>query len=275
MKSASADYIAKEESTQRKPAELYHIWRDGGSHWYYTSGDVSVTFDAHEYVPATLQRGLSKYDSQLEVTTMEVTAQYAETPVIEFIANNPIEILWIQISKLFRDQSPFEAGVIFIGQIKNVSFKGVQANIQCVGFEHFLKMPVPTFRYQLTCNHKLFDTNCKVVKANYKTTTTVTVDGTGLILTSADFGAKADGYFTLGRVEFGGTYRTIVAHSGNDISLAYKFTDLVSTNSVDAYPGCDGKIETCRDKFTVAGSNVVNFLGFPYIPQENPATRIP
>ena len=275
MKSVSDDYIALEQADQRKPAEIYHIWRDGGQHWYYTSGDVTVSYDGNDYTPATLKRGGSKYDSQLEVTTMDITAQYAETPVIEYLANNPIEILWIQISKLFRDQSPFEISVVFIGQIKNVSFKGVQANVKCVGFEHFLKMPIPVFRYQLTCNHKLFDTKCTVVKASYKTTTAVTVSGSGLVLTSADFGSEDDGYFILGRIEFGGTYRTIVYHVGNEIHLSYKFNELDTGESVDAYPGCDGKIETCRDKFTVAGTNIVHFLGFPYIPQENPSLRVP
>ncbi|MBN2568123.1 MAG: DUF2163 domain-containing protein [Deltaproteobacteria bacterium] len=269
MKSASADYIAKEESSQRKPVELYHIWRDGGENWRYTSGDVSVSFGGNTYAPATLKRGVAKYDSQLEVTTMTVEAQYAETPFIQFIANNPIETFWIQISKLFRDQDPLEAGVIFIGQIKNVSFKGVQAGVECVGFEHFLKMPVPVFRYQLSCNHNLFDEKCKVVKASYKNTTTVSLDATGCILTSADFGAFDEGYFTYGRVEFNNTYRTIISHSGNTVTLAYKFITLETGNSVDVYPGCDGEIETCRDKF----SNVNQFLGFPYIPLENPATR--
>jgi len=270
MKTPSAAYIAKEEAATRQPAELYHIWRDGGSHWYYTSGDVAITYDGNSYVPASLQRGLAKYDSQLDVTTMNITAQYAETPVIEFIASNPVEILWIQVSKLFRDQSPFEIGVIFVGQIKNVSFKGVQASVTCVGFEHFLRMSVPTFRYQIACNHNLFDTNCGVVKASYKDTATVTVDATGLLVTSADFGLEVDDYFTYGRVEFNATYRTIVNHTGNVLTLAYKFTTLETGDSVDAYPGCDGAIETCRDTF----ANVIHFLGFPYIPVENPATRI-
>ena len=274
MKDASEAYIAKEESSERKPVEIYHIWRDGGENWYYTSGDVTLSYGdpSHDYVPATLRRGLARYDSQLEVTTMDITVQQAETPVIEYLASNPLEILWIQISKLFRDQSPLEAAVIFIGQIKNVSFKGVQAAVKCVGFEHFLKMPIPTFRYQLGCNHTLFDSNCGLLKSNYKTENAeVTVDVTGLILTSADFGSQDDGYFTYGRIEFGGTYRAIVNHVGNNVTLAYKFTDLESGNSVDAYPGCDGKIETCRDKY----GNITHFLGFPFIPQENPALRQP
>ena len=45
MKDASAEYIAKEEATQRQPAELYHFWVDGDEHWRYTDGDIAITFD--------------------------------------------------------------------------------------------------------------------------------------------------------------------------------------------------------------------------------------
>ena len=271
MKDASVEYIAKEEASQRKPVELYHIWRDGGEHWYYTSGDVTLTYDGNDYVPATLKRTGAKYDSQLEVTKMEVTAGYLEDPVIEFIAINPIEILWIEIKKLFRDQDPLEASIVFVGQIKHVSFQGNAAKVECVGFEHFLKMPVPTFRYQITCNHKLFDSGCGLIKASYKITTEVTLNADKTQLTSSAFEAKADGYFTFGHVDFGVESRMIIVHTGNTITLAYKMNELDSGETVDAYPGCDGRAITCRDKF----NNIDNFLGFPFIPQENPALRVP
>ncbi len=271
MKESSEAYIAKEEASQRKPVELFHIWRDDGVHWYYTSGDTIITYDGHDYVPATLKRSGISYDSQLEVTTITVTVGYIEEPVTEFIANNPIEILWIEIKKLFRDQDPLEASVVFIGQIKKVSFQGSAAKVECVGFEHFLKMPIPVFRYQITCNHKLFDSGCKKIKADYKITTVVTLNADKTQLTSSDFGVQEDEYFTYGYVEFGAESRMITAHTGDVITLAYKMNELESGETVDVYPGCDGRVETCRDKY----NNIDNFLGFPFIPQENPATRIP
>jgi uncharacterized phage protein (TIGR02218 family) len=161
--------------------------------------------------------------------------------------------------------------VIFVGQIKNVSFKGATANIECVGFEHFLKMPVPTLRYQLTCNWKLFDSHCKIAPEDYKVSAVVTLDATETKLTSATFGGYDDGYFTGGFVEFGDDSRTIVAHEGNTITIAYRMKSLTDNDSVDAWPGCDGRAETCRDKF----DNINNFLGFPFIPVDNPAIRTP
>ena len=281
MKTPSGEYTLKEESSQRQPVELYHIWRDGGEDWYYTSGDVPVVFGTppQTYLPATLKRSPVKYNAQLEVTTFSVDAGYLEDPVLEYIAVNPIEIIWVSIMKLHRDMVPLEASVVVVGQIKNTTFKGNIAKIDCVGFEHFLKMPIPFWRYQTTCNYRVFDSHCKLDKdakdgdGNYiwKVTATITLDATKTILTSATFAAYEDGYFTFGTVEFGDEKRMVSNHVGNQITLAYQMRDLISDSVVTVYPGCDGKPETCRDKF----NNVDNSLWFPFIPEENPAIRTP
>ena len=270
MKDASTELIAAEQANKRRPAELYHVWNAGGEHWYHTSGDVPVIYNTNTYSPATIARGSIRYNSQLEAQTLQVKASYLFDSTIDYISINPVQVLWVSVMKIQRDMSPLEVDVVFIGQIKTVSFKGVRATINCVGFEHFLKKTIPTWRYQLNCNHQVFDSMCALTKASYKTTTVITLNATGLTLTSADFGAEADGYFIGGEVIFGNESRTVIAHVGNDITLMYKFLELVTTDTVDAYPGCDGRAETCRDKY----SNIVHFLGFPFIPEENPATRV-
>ena len=265
----SATYIAKEEAVQRKPAELYHIWRDGGGHLYYTSGDVSVVFNSNTYTPATIKRGMIKKDSEIEVSTLSIQALNLSSVTTDFFAINPVEILWISVAKIHREQSPLEANIIFLGQIKEVSFSGIAADITCVGFELFLKMPIPQWRFQINCNHKVFDANCSLTKASYKTTTAVTLDATKTQLTSSSFGAQANGYFTGGEITFQDEHRTAIAHVGNLVTLAYPMKNLVSTDTVDAYPGCDGRPETCRDKF----NNVIHSLWFKYIPLDNPTQR--
>lgn len=273
MKDVSAEYIAEEEASERRPAELYHIWRDGGEHWYYTSGDITITYDGNDYVPATLKRSQVKYDAQLGVVTISIQAAYVTDTVLEYISTNPVEILWISVMKIHRDQDPLEVDVIFIGQIKDVSFKGVQADITCVGFEHFLKQIVPRWRYQLACNHTLFDSQCSLTKIDYRVSAVVTLDATRTIISSAIFDDSeyGDNYFTGGELIFGVESRTIVAHSGSDITLIYKMKELEDNDTVDVYPGCDKRLETCRDKF----DNIVNSLGFLFIPVKNPALRVP
>ncbi len=263
------DYIDAEEASQRKPAELYHFWRAGGGDIYHTSGDVSVDYDGNTYTPATLKRGRTKKNNELNVTQLAIQALNLGDTISDFVKINPVEVLWVSVMKIHRDQVPLEASVVFLGQVKNVAFSGVAAEITCVGFESTLKMPIPQWRFQTTCNHKLFDARCALTKASYKTSTAITLDSTKTQLTSTDFGTEDDGYFTHGEVQFGDEHRPIIAHSGDIITIAYQMNDLADTDTVDAYPGCDGRPETCRDKF----NNVVHGLWFKYIPVENPAER--
>lgn len=271
MKEVSAEYIAKEEAAQRLPVELYHFWVVDGNHFYHTSGDVSVVYGGNTYVPATMKRGSVQYDSRLEVSTLDVTATPITDPVVDFIAMNPVTQVWVEVLKLFRDQDPYEACIIFLGQVATVGFKGLTANVKCVGFEAYLTQPIPRYRYQPECNNTLYDDKCKIDKDLYKVVATLSgLSSNGLELTSATFSTKADGYFRFGYVEFGIAKRMITDHVGTLVKIRYRIPDLENGDVVTAYAGCDLNIETCRDKF----GNVNQFFGSPFIPAENPATWI-
>ena len=275
MKISSDAYIEKEQASQRQPVELYHIWHiETDQHWRYTSGDVSVSFGGHDYDPVTIKRGSITYNTELEVSSLAVDVARVTVPFASFVAQNPIEVLWIQVSRLFRDQDPLEASVVFIGQIKTASIKGVSTRLHCTGFESYLRQPIPVERYQAQCNWTIFDLNnpkinkCKLSKNSYKLTTTVIVSSNGLELTSADFALQDDGHYQLGYIYFEGQRRLIAAHAGSVVTLRFSIPELESSDTVDAYPGCDGSIVTCRDKY----NNVINFGGMPYIPLDNPTT---
>jgi len=269
-KVVTAAYEAKEEATQRKPAELYHIWKfNADVHYRYTSGDVAVTYNGDNYTPATIERGETQYDAKLENSSLTVKAARVTTPFIEYLAVNPLDLYWIEVFKLFRDQTPLEASVVFVGQIKTVSFKGIAAQIDCVGFEIYLQRTIPQFRYGPPCNWTLFDSKCTIDKTLYSTNAVLTdLSVDGLTLTSATFALEADDYYTYGYAEFGDAKRMITSHIGDVVKLNYKIPELANGNTVTCFAGCSLDIETCRDKF----NNVVNFGGHCYIPVDNPAT---
>ena len=269
-KDVTATYEAKEESHQRKPTELYHIWKlNADVHYRYTSGDVAVTYLGNAYTPATIQRGPVQYDTKLEASSLTVNAARVTTPFIEYLAVNPLDLYWIEVLKLFRDQVPLEASVIFVGQIKTVGFKGIAVTIDCAGFEAYLKKSIPQFRYGPQCNWTLYDSKCTIDKTLYVADAALTNLSTdGLELTSATFALQADDYYRYGYAEFGDAKRMITSHTSDVIQLNYRIPGLVNGDTVTVYAGCDLSIEMCRDKF----SNVVNFGGHPYIPIDSPAT---
>jgi len=272
MRDVTAEYEEKEEATPRKPVELYHIWKlNEDVHYRYTSGDVAVVYNGNFYTIATVERDSVQYDTKLEGSSLTIRAARITTPVIEYLAINPLDLYWIEVLKLFRDQVPLEASVIFLGQIRAVRFQGVAAEVECAGFEVYLNRAIPRYRYSPSCNHVLYDSKCGLDKNLYKTVATLTdVSSDKLELTSANFATQTDDYFTYGYVEFGNAKRMVVYHISNVVKLNYYIPNLVAGNTINIYAGCDLSIEMCRNKF----NNVVNFLGFPWIPVNNPAAKI-
>jgi len=270
VKDVSDDYITKETAEERKPVELYRIWLgdDTSNAWYYTSADYVIAYNGNNYIPAPISRGAIEWDVELQIPKLTITVWGLQEAVTQFIASNPIELVWVEVLRAFRDQSPVECAVIFIGQIRNVTFQGPEAQCECVGMEYFLEKPIPTIRYQANCNWRVFDERCGLVSGEYLQTVTVTniTSGESYTLTT-DMDTKEDDYYAYGWMEWGIVKRMIASSSGQEITLNYPITTLGTGEAINIYPGCDGAIETCRDKY----DNVLNFGGHPYIPEDNPS----
>jgi len=265
MKDVSQDYIDKEEASQRQPVEIYHIqYKD--FHWRYTSGDTAIEFGGNTWEPATIKRSPARYDTKLEGTRVTVTFARTDPAIARYLAQTPVELSWIRIHKLFRDQDPMEACLIFAGVILSVAVKGLAAEARCAGIDYVINHHFLNWRYQPECNHTIFSEGCGLNEADYELTTTVDVDETGRLLTSDDFASYYDDWFTLGVARHNDEERFIVDHAGNTITLMVPFRDLSSGDTVIVLPGCDGKGSTCATKF----DNYKHFLGFPYIPTDNP-----
>ncbi len=265
MKNTSIEFIAKDEAAQRQPVELYHI-QHVDSNWYYTSGDVSVDFDSKIWEPAIIQRGTVSYDANLEGTKVAIKLSKSNPAVAIYLMQTPLSLASITIYKLFREQDPFESSMLFTGVIVGVSLKGISVQADCMGMDYIINHHALKQRYQPECNHTVFSTECGLVEAAWELTTTVTVDSTGSELTSNNFAAQADGWWTLGIAQYGDEQRLIVSHVADKIVVMTPFQDLITGETVVVLPGCAGDIDTCKDKF----NNLTHFFGFPFIPIDNP-----
>jgi uncharacterized phage protein (TIGR02218 family) len=193
-------------------------------------------------------------------------------PVTDYINEDPIDTIWVTIFKIHRDMSPMEKEPIFTGLIRSTIAQGSVLVLECVSIEFLLNRPIPRWRYQPGCNHRLYDAWCQVTEATYQTNATISaISSTGFDLTSTTFGAEADGYYTLGNLTFGDYRRTIVDHVGNDISIRFNIATLSVNDVVAVSAGCFHDNSTCYTKF----NNIINFMGFPDITFDNPAARLP
>lgn len=268
MRDVSVAYISGETGIKRQPAETYHIWTETGDDWFFTNGDVAIDLSGETWQPATITRGSVEYDSNLDASKLNIVATPIMETVSDYIGQNPLSTVWVQVNRLFRNQSPLEAGVIFVGQVDSIGLQGVEASLNCVGFESFLKAPAPRFRYQQQCNHEVFDENCGLISGEFSLVTTVSAVSTnGLIVTCAGVSGELD-YYKQGFLEWNNNKRMIAASSGEAMTLVYKIPGMTASGEVTLFPGCDGQGVTCRDKF----DNIPNLLGFEDIPLDNPAT---
>lgn len=267
MRSDSSDITARELAELRQPVELYHFWM-GSTDWYFTSGDVPITFDGQVYTPAYIDRTEINFNVDLEVSQCDITVANVTDPILSFMNVTPSQEIWVSIFRIFRDDTPYEASVVFLGNPVDGTRKGATVKIQCVGFEQYLKGLVPHFRYQRQCNWTIFDSDCGLtpIEGTTQVTTTVTVSNNNMTIVSADFANVADGILTGGKCYFGSHYRMVAAHSGSTLTLRYPMPGIVNGSSVIVTAGCDGLIEHCVDTF----NNLSKFGGHPYIPQDNP-----
>lgn len=270
MKTVSTTYESREDAHTRKPVEIYRLFTEQSDEsWYYTSGDFPITFSGVEYTPATIDRSEVSYNNNLDSSTMTLRIAYLEDPVLEYVSNSPVDLMWVEVALLFRDQTPYEKSIIFMGLIRNVRFQGNQAEAEVVGFEYILQQPIPKWRFSPRCNTYLFSDTCGLDKDTYKVSTVVSgVDD--LLVTCSGLDAQADGYYSRGYVEKDYQRSMIVAHDDNVIELRYPIVGLEAGDTLDVYPGCNGDLDTCVGKF----SNLNNFRGYPYIPLDNPVMWI-
>lgn len=276
MKDIGTDYEAKEQASQRQPTELYDFWTEPpfslvqgeepeGQTWHYTSGNVAVNLDGVEYTPAAIWRSAISFDADDATTKATIYAARPDEPVTRFIVDNPVELIWVRVCKLFRDL-PGRMVPIFIGHVNRVGVDGAINAAECYGFEYYLRRSLLKWRWQKQCNHAVYDSGCGLDAAAFSVTGGVTVSQYGLVLTSSVFGGYPDGWFAQGFLEWDGIYRPIIHSAGDEIKILYAIPDLEDGAVVTAFAGCDHKAETCRDKF----HNIENFLGFPDIPTDNP-----
>jgi hypothetical protein len=252
-----------------KIAELY-IVSSGPFTNYYTSFSEDVLFQGNNYKARSIERTNFNRKGTLTPTKINIKAPI-DNLLQKYIANTPSEPVFIDIISTLPFVSGLPSAQFFRGRVVNATIAENMIAADCESRTQIFRNKVPSVIYQSRCNHQLFSTPigsigaCNLLKTNYLVTATVTVVGASLV--SPTFATFPNDYFTGGFVEFGLDARWITKHIADTIYLQVPFDSRVITGAiVFAFPGCDKKPETCRDKF----SNSLNFLGFPYIPSQNP-----
>ena len=218
--------------------------------------------NGHTYQPESISR--TEIRQSQEKNSGEITVTLGlENPVAQLFAGmlppKPVSLV------IFRGQhGEPEITTTFLGVVASAPFKET-AQLKVVPEQDALKLGIPGITYQSQCPRVLFSTGCGVSMTAFMVPGTL-AEVDGLVIRSAAFSAKPDGYFRAGWVDYQGVARVITSHVGNALALMDPIPGLDAGAVVVAYPGCQGSELECADKF----GNLVNFLGLSHIPSVNP-----
>lgn len=257
------------------PIETYEFQRNG-KFWRYTSSDedffpnLGTQFDS-----IAIKRGRILSTQDIGKTSLKVTVTRRADVVDQFIATSPTDIITLKLTR-YHAGDPLNSAITFNGRIVNVKFKENDVELTCQPIFSALKRPGLRRVYQAACPHVLYGTSCKANSAVFSTDAILS-DVSGNSITSASLIVAVDptynpAWFTGGYVEFinGGQvdrrFITAFNNASGTLTLNLPFSDLVAGDTIKAFAGCNHTKDVCNGKFV----NLLNYGGFPFIPQKNP-----
>lgn len=277
--------------------EIYEFTR-GDAKFYYTSSDKPIQDGDIIYHPITLKRSEIESSSDLEKNSIDITFALNSEFAQDCLRSALEENILVKVSKLqFGNIS-----TLWQGRVTAVKPDGVEITLKCETDYTSLGRAGARYKYQRTCCHDLYGSGCKLDKSQWGIQTTVkSVDKLNVQLRDL---AVDDNYFRLGMLQSStGVNVAIESSSGQSVTLIRRLDTLADQVTTDeallvyntaksnyesnpnednqealdlaaqsvffiiVYPGCMKSLTACH-RF----NNTDNFLGFAYMPEDNPTT---
>lgn len=263
-------YTVKDKSVHDgAPIECYEFVADHKT-WRYTSYHEAITVAGNEYEPLPITR-----------TALEVGSAIDSPATMNFVlpADNELARTFCYLVSpkslsvtVYRVHEGDDYATDYVsewqGAIAGASASGKWATIKTQSIlQTKLNAYASAVYYQKTCNHVLFDERCKIVRASYTVTATVT-KVQGQIITVDDM-SFADTELVAGEMTNTrtGEVQGIISNDSNILRIGYRFFDILVGDTVELTQGCDHlRLGDCLNRF----DNVDNYGGFDFIPETNP-----
>lgn len=154
----------------------------------------------------------------------------------------------------------------FIGTVAELSYGRTEARVLVKSVLECLNINMPRNLVQASCIYRLFDAGCGASRDTFKHSGAA---GGGTTRNSIKYALPhVNGWGDLGFIVMhsglnAGVKRTIKSYGDGEIKPIVAFPQAIEVgDEFTVYAGCDGKLDTCRDKF----NNLGNFRGCPFVP---------
>lgn len=259
-------------------SRAWQITRKDGQRLGFTDHDQDLTWDGLVFrADAGLSAMALQQSTGLSVDNSEALGAISSESVSEKDISLGLYDGAEVLSWLVNWQDVAARQIVFRGSIGEITRAGGAFRAELRGLTEKLNVPIGRV-YQTPCSAVLGDASCRVDVASEGNSFTgpITAVKDNRILQFDETGAYASGWFERGLL-------TVMSGEASGVSIAIKHDSLFSAEQreiglweapsvslaagdvVRVVAGCDKRFETCRLKF----SNVLNFRGFPDIPQED------
>ena len=257
--------------------DLYTFTLASGAVYRYTNADRLMSWGGNSYTigikiddeGVSIKCGLS-YDAVTITMGANPTDTIGGVNFFALIRSNGLDGAKISIDRLYLpDWSSAPTGIInrFTGRFSSIKeLTRAGATIEAAPWTELLNVNMPSEVYQPSC-YQLFDARCGLNRASFAISGTIGIGSTKTQLVTGL--SQAADWFTLGKIVFtsganNGVSATIKTHAaGGGLTLVTPLPSAPANgDTFTAYPGCDLKQSTCKNKF----NNLSRFSGKPYIP---------
>jgi len=246
------------------PIELYAFECEGGAlNFYYTNNEEAISFGGKTYLPLHIEREL-----------IDISAIIAEPATIDFVVPYECDLgewygkpfappmLFVRVWRKHDGDNNYKK--LYLGTSDNFVIEDDLLRIETKPYiQSLVHRVMCANRYHNRCNNYLFDARCKVNKADYTWTTTVTAINDQFITVADD--QNADDFLQFGDMIINGEYRMILSNASNVIKVRYPYTVIEVGMEVTLVAGCKRTKEAC-----IGFDNLPNYGGFPLTPKTNP-----
>lgn len=273
----SDPFLTLEASIQSSsPREFYQIVQSSAVTYYVASGTRDIVYNGNTYVASPTARteiGISSITNEAQLTiALPLSHPLSQRYPAQ---GSPPRVITVTI---YRQQPGGFVEQVAVGKITSM---GIEKHLAKFLIESLIarlsRRQLPTVSASRSCQHVLFDNNCRAVRNLFTlgvtggiipTLTVLSFDGRTVVISS--IGGQADHWAQGGELVHlpTGERMTILEQVGTTITMQTPIPDLTTGDAVSVSAGCAHDILTCRIKF----SNQINFGGFPQLPTKNPFT---
>lgn len=246
------------------PVELYKFTCGEAVYSYIASSVKSYTYDGIVYESEYMVRTSVSYSSDFAKDVLTVTVPSTNAVARMFIESRPEFPLYLTVYRGSYHTGNFEP--IWNGLVTGAGFtysgSAYSCDLECETKASRMERMGLIRKYQLTCPYTLFSTECGASLVGATTSAIVaSVDGYNVTFTSTPTNIS---HYVVGQlVRSDGSRRYITSYDGDTLIMERSFASLTVGETVALYKGCDKSTDTCINRF----NNVINFGGFPYIPE--------